>query len=103
MNAGQISLSVPLMKVFSGGQCLMIDEDTAATNFMVRDDKIQMLLSADKEPIKPYLYRARELYDRFVLVLIGLRLKTVICEGNTFTNRPFKLEMLSLLYRKDLA
>ena len=43
----------------------MIDEDTAATNFMIRDDKIQMLLSADKEPIKPYLYRARELYDRY--------------------------------------
>ena len=53
-----------LMCVLSGGNCLMIDEDTAATNFMIRDDKIQMLLSADKEPIKPYLYRARELHDK---------------------------------------
>ncbi|XP_063695351.1 uncharacterized protein LOC134826784 [Bolinopsis microptera] len=63
--SGSTSQAAAIMEYLElGGNCLMIDEDTAATNFMIRDDKMQMLLSADKEPIKPYLYRARELHDK---------------------------------------
>ena len=63
--SGSTSQAAAIMEYIElGGNCLLIDEDTAATNFMVRDEKIQMLLPADKEPIKPYLYRARELFDK---------------------------------------
>lgn len=43
--------------------CLLIDEDTSATNFMIRDSRMQRLVSADKEPITPLLHRIRELYE----------------------------------------
>lgn len=42
---------------------LLIDEDTSATNFMVRDELMQEVISSDKEPITPFLERVRELYE----------------------------------------
>ena len=42
----------------------LIDEDTSATNFMVRDALMQQVISKKKEPITPFLDRARDLYDR---------------------------------------
>ncbi len=47
----------------SGTKLLLIDEDTSATNFMVRDDFMQQVISRDKEPIIPFLERARSLYE----------------------------------------
>ena len=44
--------------------CLLIDEDTSATNFMIRDQRMQQLVSAEKEPITPLLHRVRELYEQ---------------------------------------
>ncbi len=46
-----------------GSDCLLIDEDTSATNFMIRDKRMQQLVSAEKEPITPLLHRVRELYE----------------------------------------
>ena len=42
---------------------LLIDEDTSATNFMIRDERMQALVARDKEPITPLLHRVRELYE----------------------------------------
>ena len=42
----------------------LIDEDTSATNFMVRDDFMQQVISRKKEPITPFLERARDLYEK---------------------------------------
>jgi len=44
-------------------ELLLIDEDTCATNFMIRDERMQALVSQDKEPITPLVYRIRELYE----------------------------------------
>lgn len=44
---------------------LLIDEDTSATNFMIRDARMQRLVAADKEPITPLLHRVRELHRDF--------------------------------------
>ena len=46
----------------AGGRLLLIDEDTSATNFMVRDDFMQRVISREKEPITPFLERAVDLY-----------------------------------------
>jgi len=43
---------------------LLIDEDTSATNFMIRDQRMQQLVAKDKEPITPLLFRVRELYEK---------------------------------------
>jgi predicted ABC-class ATPase len=54
---------------------LLLDEDTSATNFMVRDARMQALVHKEHEPITPLLDRVRELHDRLgvstVLVMGG--------------------------------
>lgn len=42
----------------------LVDEDTSATNFMVRDDFMQHVISREKEPITPFLERARDLFEQ---------------------------------------
>jgi len=45
-------------------KCLLIDEDTSATNFMIRDQRMQQLVPDPQEPITPLLHRVRELYEK---------------------------------------
>ena len=42
----------------------MMDEDTCATNFMIRDSRMQALVASDKEPITPFIARVRDLYAK---------------------------------------
>ncbi|HDZ59819.1 MAG TPA: ATPase, partial [Actinobacteria bacterium] len=44
-----------------GARLLLIDEDTSATNFMVRDEMMQRLISKDQEPITPFIDRVSSL------------------------------------------
>lgn len=46
----------------AGAGLFLIDEDTSATNFMLRDDFMQQVISREKEPITPFLERAVDLY-----------------------------------------
>ena len=48
----------------AGAGAFLIDEDTSATNFMVRDDLMQKIISRSKEPITPFIERARDLYEK---------------------------------------
>ena len=48
----------------SGSSLLLIDEDTCATNFMVRDELMQRVVHREKEPITPFIERARYLYEK---------------------------------------
>ncbi|VXD17773.1 ABC-ATPase domain-containing protein [Planktothrix paucivesiculata] len=41
---------------------LLVDEDTAATNFMIRDRRMQALIAKDQEPITPFIDEVRQLY-----------------------------------------
>lgn len=58
-----------------GAKVLLLDEDTSATNFMIRDARMQALVSKENEPITPFLDRVRELYERWgvstILVMGG--------------------------------
>lgn len=47
----------------AGASALLIDEDTSATNFMIRDRLMQRLVPNNKEPITPFVQRVRSLYD----------------------------------------
>lgn len=46
-----------------GARVLLLDEDTCATNFMVRDSRMQALVHKEFEPITPFVDRVRELAD----------------------------------------
>lgn len=47
----------------AGATALLIDEDTSATNFMIRDDRMRRLIPSDREPITPFVDRVRPLYE----------------------------------------
>lgn len=59
----------------AGAKLLLLDEDTSATNFMVRDARMQALVAKDFEPITPFVDRVRELHESLgvstVLVMGG--------------------------------
>lgn len=46
-----------------GSRVLLIDEDTSATNFMIRDGRMAQLVSDEKEPITPFVRKVRSLYE----------------------------------------
>jgi predicted ABC-class ATPase len=46
----------------AGSQTLLVDEDTTATNFMIRDHRMQQLISKTKEPITPFIDKIKQLY-----------------------------------------
>lgn len=47
----------------SGTKVFLIDEDTTATNFMVRDEWMSQLVADEKEPITPFIRKIRSLYE----------------------------------------
>ena len=59
-----------------GTSLLLIDEDTSATNFMIRDGRMQKLVAKEKEPITPFIDRVKELYDNF-------RVSTILIVGGS--------------------
>lgn len=63
--SGSTSQAAGVIEAIEAGTgLLLIDEDTSATNFMVRDDFMQQVISRQKEPITPFLERARDLYEK---------------------------------------
>ncbi|KXA96706.1 ABC transporter ATPase, partial [candidate division MSBL1 archaeon SCGC-AAA259I09] len=46
-----------------GAQLLLIDEDTSATNLMIRDERMQELVAKKEEPITPLIDRIGKLYE----------------------------------------
>lgn len=62
--SGSTSQAANIMEALEMGcQLLLIDEDTSATNFMIRDARMQALVSKGKEPITPFIDQVRHLYD----------------------------------------
>lgn len=50
--------------LLAGSKLLLMDEDTSATNFMVRDEQMAKIIAKEKEPITPFIDRARQLYEQ---------------------------------------
>ncbi|WP_025026919.1 ABC-ATPase domain-containing protein [Caldalkalibacillus mannanilyticus] len=74
--SGSTSQAANIMEALEiESKVLLIDEDTSATNFMIRDERMRKLVAKEKEPITPFIDRVRELYDRHgvssVLVIGG--------------------------------
>ncbi|MBR3469676.1 MAG: ABC-ATPase domain-containing protein [Lachnospiraceae bacterium] len=62
--------------ILSGSRTLLIDEDTSATNFMVRDALMQKVIHSGEEPIIPFVSRMRQLFD-----LLGI--STILVAGSS--------------------
>ncbi len=64
--SGSTSQAANIIEALEAGTTLLlVDEDTAATNFMIRDRRMQELIAVEKEPITPFVDKVRQLYDEF--------------------------------------
>ncbi|MEE1071005.1 MAG: ABC-ATPase domain-containing protein [Cellulosilyticum sp.] len=62
--SGSTSQAANMMEALEvGTSCLLIDEDTSATNFMIRDSRMQRLVKKEKEPITPFIDKVKRLYE----------------------------------------
>jgi predicted ABC-class ATPase len=58
----------------AGASLLLIDEDSSATNFMIRDRRMQELVAKEHEPITPFVDRVRQLCEQHAVssvIVIG--------------------------------
>ncbi len=74
--SGSTSQAASILEAIeAGATTLLLDEDTSATNFMVRDARMQALVHKESEPITPFVDHVRDLYERHgvstVLVMGG--------------------------------
>lgn len=75
--SGSTSQAANLMEAAeSGSRLLLIDEDTSATNFMIRDQLMSQVITPFEEPITSFISRVRSLYT-------DLGISTVIVAGSS--------------------
>ena len=75
--SGSTSQAANLMEAAeSGSRLLLIDEDTSATNFMIRDQLMSQVITPFEEPITPFISRVRSFYT-------DLGISTVIVAGSS--------------------
>ncbi|KAL8270342.1 hypothetical protein Esti_005729 [Eimeria stiedai] len=75
--SGSTSQAANIMEALEfGASSLLIDEDTCATNFMIRDSRMQALVARDKEPITPFLFKVKPL-------LTHLGISTIMVVGGS--------------------
>ena len=69
--SGSSSQAASIVEALSAGvQTLLIDEDTSASNFLIRDQRMQALVPKDKEPITPLSQRIRQLSDQYSISVV---------------------------------
>lgn len=74
--SGSTSQAAGLMEAIeSGSKLLLMDEDTSATNFMIRDRLMQQVVNAGEEPITPFIERVNSLYE-------DLGISTILVAGS---------------------
>ncbi|MCD8833847.1 ABC-ATPase domain-containing protein [Staphylococcus arlettae] len=73
--SGSTSQAANVMEALEArSSVLLIDEDTSATNFMIRDDRMQQLIAPEKEPITPFAHKVKPLYDDYqvsTILIVG--------------------------------
>ncbi len=74
--SGSTSQAANIMEALEAdAKLLLIDEDTSATNFTIRDRRMQALIAKENEPITPFIDKVRQLYREYdvstILVMGG--------------------------------
>ncbi|ORY94520.1 hypothetical protein BCR43DRAFT_494151 [Syncephalastrum racemosum] len=61
--SGSTSMAAGIQELLEVGcQAIVFDEDTCATNFMIRDKRMQLIIAKENEPITPLIYKIRAMY-----------------------------------------
>lgn len=89
----------------AGASTFLIDEDTSATNFMVRDGVMQRIVTKDKEPITPFISWVRALYEEkgiSTIIVVGssaayLQVADTILQLDFYQVKDIKKEAMEIL------
>lgn len=82
----------------AGTQAFLIDEDTSATNFMVRDALMQKVVSRDQEPITPFVDRIRQIYEQF-----GISTILVAGSSGSYFQKADRIVQMDCYQPKDIT
>ena len=82
----------------AGSRVLLMDEDTSATNFMVRDELMQAVIARDQEPITPFLERALDLWQR-----AGVSLILVVGSCGAYFHIADQVVQMDAYYARDIT
>ncbi|KYH34862.1 putative ATPase of the ABC class [Clostridium tepidiprofundi DSM 19306] len=97
--SGSTSQAANIMEAIEiNSKVLLIDEDTSATNFMIRDKKMQRLVNRDKEPITPFIDRVRSLYNKNNISTI-----VVVGSSGEYFNKADTVIMMDEYIPKDVT
>ena len=70
--SGSTSEAANLLEAMeSGSDAFLIDEDSSAVNFLIRDVRVRKLLGDDREPLIPLTDRIREIQGRSFILVAG--------------------------------
>jgi len=97
--SGSTSQAANIIEAMEAGTGLfLIDEDTSATNFMIRDELMQQVIHRDSEPITPFIDRVREIYER-------LDVSTIIVVGSSgsYFHKAHRIIQMDQYRPKDIT
>lgn len=70
--SGSTSQAAAVMEAIeSGSRLLLMDEDTSATNFMIRDALMAEVVHSEEEPIQPFISRIRPLAEHGISTILA--------------------------------
>lgn len=97
--SGSTSQAANIMEALEvGTTLLLIDEDTSATNLMVRDRKMQRLVHKEKEPITPFIDKVRALYK-----CLGVSTILVVGSSGDYFSEADSVIMMDEYRAKDVT
>jgi len=97
--SGSTSQAANIMEALEiGTSLLLIDEDTSATNFMIRDARMQRLVHKDSEPITPFIDRVEELYEQ-----LGVSTIIVVGGSGDYFDVAHRIIMMENYVAKDVT
>jgi len=82
----------------AGTRVLLMDEDTSATNFMVRDELMQAVITREQEPITPFLERAGDLWKK-----AGISLILVVGSCGTYFHIADQIVQMDAYHTRDIT
>lgn len=82
----------------AGSRVLLMDEDTSATNFMVRDELMQAVIAREQEPITPFLERAMDLWQK-----AGVSLILVVGSCGAYFHIADNVVQMDAYYARDIT
>lgn len=79
--SGSTSQAAFTIEAMTCSSLFLLDEDTSATNFMIRDNLMAELVEEKKEPITPFIQKVKPIYEKYDISTILV----VGSQGNYFS------------------